>query len=561
MAAQHQGINAFFLVFVLLAMPAATVLGQQPLPGTVEPGQIERQFDEPLRPALPEDVIVPPVPWQQIPPEAETVRFALTKITIDGATVYSESDLIPYYQNLLGKEIALADVYRIANAITARYRNDGYILSQAIVPPQRINDGVIRLRAIEGYIDKVRIEGDVHGPRGLLEAYGNKIKRSRPLRSDVLERYLLLINDLGGTTARGTLSPSAEPGAADLTIVVLHDRLAGSASINNRGSRFLGPGRVDLAVDLFSVLGSYEHIGLRVVTTGFNNELHFAALSYEQPAGSEGARVGLSFSAVEAEPDLGANFAAIETRSRSAALTLSYPVIRSRTRNLYARGAFTYHNGETDANDVEFSEDRIRALRLAAIFDIADRWLGVNVFEVEASQGLDILGASDAGSPNLSRPGGQSDFTKLAFNAARLQSLPYRLSLLAAINAQYAFSDLLSPEEFAYGGEQFGRAYDASEIVGDSGAAMKLELRYGLPSRPSVESMVYGFYDIGGVWRHNPGSGEKTHESATSLGIGARLTFARRVGAYVEVAKPLTRSVNAEGNDDWRVFGAVSLAF
>jgi hemolysin activation/secretion protein len=550
--------RAFFLALALTAAPG---WGQQPPPRVIDPGQLEKQFEKPPEPAPSPEITIPPVPGQQVPPGADTLRFVSSKISVDGATVYSDKDFAPYFQDYLGREISLGDVYRVAAALTRKYREDGYILSQVVVPAQRVADGVIRLTAVEGYIDQVRIEGDVLGSRRLLDAYADKIKNSRPLRLDVLERYLLLMNDLGGTVARGTLSPSAQPGAADLTIVISHDRLAGGASINNRGSRFYGPWRADLATDFYSLFGRYDRTGFRVVTTGGNDELHFAALSHDQPVGTEGARLGASFSGSESDPGFGAEFPTFATSSRSAVLALTYPVIRSRARNLYARGAFTYYNGETDANGLELSEDRLRAIRVAAVFDMADRWRGTNVVEAELSQGLNVLDASETGSPNLSRPGGHSDFTKLTLYLARLQFLLPRWTLFAAVIGQYAFNDLLSPEEFAFGGEQFGRAYDAAEIVGDSGAALKLELRYSLMTQPRAESTLYGFYDIGGVWRRNPGFGVDRDESAAAAGLGIRLTFAQRFGAYVEIAKPLTRIVTAEGDDDLRLFGAVTVAF
>ena len=97
----------------------------------------------------------------------------------------------------------------------------------------------------------------------------------------------------------------------------------------------------------------------------------------------------------------------------------------------------------------------------------------MNLADVELSQGLKGLGASPFGDPLASRAGGRPDFTKVTLYAARLQSLAPRWSVLAAVNTQYAFNELLSPEEFAYGGEQFGRAYDAAELLGDSGIALQ----------------------------------------------------------------------------------------
>ena len=138
------------------------------------------------------------------------------------------------------------------------------------------------------------------------------------------------------------------------------------------------------------------------------------------------------------------------------------------------------------------------------------------------------------------------------------------LSLLAAFSGQVAFTDLLSPELFGFGGEAFGRGYDPSEIVGDHGAALKLELRYalgeGIAGLPSFGATLYGFYDAGVVRQRSPG-GLDAQQSATSAGLGVRFDVGRLLSGYLEVAKPLTRTVAAEGQRDPRAFGGLSLRF
>ena len=49
-----------------------------------------------------------------------------------------------------------------------------------------------------------------------------------------------------------------------------------------------------------------------------------------------------------------------------------------------------------------------------------------------------------------------------------MQPLFWRLSFMVAAYGQYAGSPLLAPELCGYGGRVFGRAYDPSQLVGDS---------------------------------------------------------------------------------------------
>ncbi len=208
-------------------MVAGTALAQSTrpdIPPRAEPGQIERYLQEPAAPQIPRkgpdlngDFRVPP-------DEGEEMSLVLGSVVVEGSTVYSDEELASLYEDRLGKKIALAEVFGIADAITAKYRNDGYILSRAILPPQTIEDGAVTIRIVEGYIDEVRIEGEVRGDRALLDAYAAKIMRSRPLSVAHLERYLLLIDDLPGISSEAVLNPAEDtPGAADLVILVEED--------------------------------------------------------------------------------------------------------------------------------------------------------------------------------------------------------------------------------------------------------------------------------------------------------------------------------------------------
>jgi len=534
--------------------------------GTVSPGQIEKQFQKPpeMRATEPSEVVVPEAD-QPVPSNAQDIRFKLTQLQVEGTTVYSEDALLADYKSRLNTEVALSDIYQIASALTAKYRNDGYILSRVVVPAQSIEGGTVHLKAIEGYVAEVIVEGADDDQRKMVEGYAAKIKQSRPLTNAVLERYMLLMNDLPGAFARAAIKSSgSEPGASEMTIQFFQQKVQGGLSIDNRGGKQLGPLRMSGDIELNSVLGLQENTTLRAVTSGDNDALKYLSLSHDERIGLEGGKLNLSIYFVESKPrEL--LFIPLEekTKSESAALTYSYPVVRSRSQNLYLRGAFSAYNGTTDIFGVEITRDHIRALRLGATYDLADSFHGVNVLDIELSQGINGLGSSDNHDPLLSRFDGRVDFTKTTLYAARLQALAPKWSMLAAINAQYAGTDLLSPELFGFGGEQFGRGYDPSELVGDHGAAMKLELHYtgSLPTKSVSSYTAYGFYDVGKVYQRSSDGFFDSSESAASLGLGLKMSLGQHVSGFVEIAKPLTRDVIAEGDRHSRGYAGLSIRF
>lgn len=121
-------------------------------------------------------------------PIAGSAQFVLKTIKIEGATAYGEAELKPLYAAKLGTKITLDDLGDIAADITAYYRNHGYILTRAVVPPQRAEGGAVTIRIVEGYVSNVKLQGDVGNGRKLIQAYADKIRAAKPLDAATLER-------------------------------------------------------------------------------------------------------------------------------------------------------------------------------------------------------------------------------------------------------------------------------------------------------------------------------------------------------------------------------------
>ena len=218
-------------------------------------------------------------------PGAESAgpRFRLSAVNIEGVTVYSGGELLALYEHLLEREISLDEVFALADAVTARYRNDGYTLSRAIVPPQTIRAGTVRITVIEGFVDEVVIEGETRGRAGLFREWGEKIKASRPFNVAVLERYSLLANDLPGASVRAVVRPSEDtPGAAEVVLVVEHKTFDAFAALDNRAPKTTGPLQGLASVTGNSLLGLYDRTTLTYASASEPERSQFFGLRHEQ---------------------------------------------------------------------------------------------------------------------------------------------------------------------------------------------------------------------------------------------------------------------------------------
>lgn len=554
------------MAWLSVAMLLPAVAAAQGVPGSVEPGRVPGRLQAPPAPRPAPDISVPDIPGATPPATAEQIRFRLTRLVVEGASVYSEDELKPLYADALGKVVSLAVIYRIADAITAKYRSDGYVLSRAVVPAQRIDEGVVRIRVVEGFVNGIVIQGR---DNPMIRAYAEGVRRSRPLSAAALERYLLLINDLPGVRARGVLTPSVGVlGGSDLTIITAYKAAEYSLDSDNRGSEYVGSLQAFAGAALNDLTGRSDRVEGRFVTTPVEpEELRYGELAYTLPIGADGLKLSLLVNANESLPGstLNSDLLKTEASGSSAALRLSYPMLRSRGENLVVDGSFGVRQAVVDqyalpthTRLISSYEDRIRAVRAGASYDIVDPWGGSNFVRVELSRGLPILDASEDGAAvDVSRPGGRTEFTKLTIDAFRLQDLGViaeGLQLLVAASGGWAFGDqLLASEQFGVGGAPYGRGYDPSELTGDYGAAGKFELQYSFridrdPAWPGLQA--YGFYDFGAVVSEDPVALNQSHGTHTlaSAGFGLRSRLTDWASASLEVAKPLTRGVAADAD-------------
>jgi hemolysin activation/secretion protein len=538
------------------------VQAQQTIRPEVDPGQVQKRIP------LPSERLEPPEPLRlpaapEASPPAGKLHFVLTGVVLDGNTVFDAAALASTYENYLARDIDVSAIGTILQRITAKYRDQGYFLSRAVAPPQSIDRGILRIKVIEGYVERVTFRGAMPD-EARLRPYLDRVTAGRPLRLDTLERAILLVNDLPGLHVAPSLEPvNEQAGAYELVLRLDYRPVAGFASLDNRGPDSLGPWEAQLSASAHSLLDSLDRAQLSFFTVPAEpRELISTELFYQHPVGSDGAEAALSVARSDLRPQGNlAPFALKGTAMRYVA-RLAYPLIRRREQSLWLGGMFDVFDSREHEQGALLFDDRLRVLRALVNYSINDGLGGANAFYGEASQGLIILGASRTGAANLSRSNGHPDFTKAAVTATRQQALGGNWSVQLGLAGQKAAEPLLTSEQFPLGGSRFGRAYDPAEVTGDDGLAGSLELRYGrsLGNAWFSSYQIYGFYDLGTVWNMAVSDAAR-RQSLASLGGGVRITLMRGVMGAIELARPLTRTPAPEGNKAVRIFGSLSASF
>src|SRR5262245_30281225 len=563
-----QSLCRYAAALALLGMPVAAV-AQVIIPPTDRAGREQQRFQEPpVSRAQPRGSVIA-LPSTVAPPGAENVKLVIRHVEITGSTVYGPDAFAPLYADLIGHEVTLQAVYDLAQRITAKYGQDGYILSRAIVPPQNLARGgaTIRLQVVEGYIDRVVWPDKIAGYRNFFSDYEAKIVADRPANIRTLERYLLLLGDLPGLKASTKLEPSkTNLAASTLVVEVTEKRVDLFGRWDNRGSEARGPLEFLGSATVNNIFGAHEAFTATWAGTAQLEELEYVAAAFRQVLNSEGltgfANASYSWGR-PGTPEL--HLLNYKTRATYAESGFYFPVIRSRERNLTVTGLGFL----SDAQGIIFDDpgsppstfDRLRGYRLKLDGDLADPLRGINQFNVTFSQGIEGLGSTDNDNPLASRANGRVDFAKIEGTYSRLQPLFAGFSAFGAVYGQLAFTPLLSPEQCGYGGRFFGRAFDPSQFVADSCVLALGELRYDLPVAGNFLSMMqlYGFIDYGNLGNIKPDLGTPGNIQAASIGGGVRFGWPSSIMVDLSVA----HAIEGEGlvfpaQEDTRFFFIVS---
>jgi len=527
----------------------------QSIPPSADPLRFKRSLDNaPLRPRGSDMQLDAPKYDQPI--QGGVQSFVLSSVNITGSTVYSPDQLAPLYAQYVGKTVSNNELNAIASAITAKYRQDGYILSRAVISPQNVSGGRLNLTVNEGAVTNVVYQNVSENRKSLIEGFAANITAKRPLDMKTLERNLLLIDDLPGVKARGFLRPAA--GGGNELVISLENKAAEySVQADNRGSRYLGRYQLTGVGAFNSAMDAYDRLTVRGIITGEGEELRYLDITEEQQIGSDGTKVELKGSYAHAQP--GGRISELDLQSKSGEIDLAikHPVIRSRSENLEAFGGLNYVDTDYDIGTAALYNDGVRSVYLGASYDKTDSLSGINQITGQVRQGLDVLNARN-GDLLTSRSNGESAFTLVRGEASRLQSISQNFSLLVAANGQYTKDPLFAPEQFSVGGPQYGRAHDPAEIGGDVGYAAKAELRFGSDvQNPFLSSyQLYTYYDFGQAWLNDVPSDIDDKETLASAGVGVRFNMPQDLTGYLEFNYPLVHTVDAEGGakEDPRVF-------
>jgi hemolysin activation/secretion protein len=477
-------------------------------------------------------------------PQVTVRRFVLdARAELDEAVM--QAAIAPY----LNRPVSYEELQAAAQAVAVAYRQAGWVVS-AVLPEQDISDGEVRITVTNALFGGVTMRGgEAVGLRiQNIESYITEQQTPlQPLRTDGLERALLLIDDLPGLSATGVLRAGQYAGETDLLVQLEPTaRQSGELSLDNTGARSTGYQRALANWNKSGLLTWGDQFSANLVHTFTQYQSDgsdYQRVNYSLPLGYEGWRLALGGS-VFSYRLVSSEFSGLGFYGESDAwdLELTYPLLRNQSKNLYLMARAEQKHVDNQGANITVSryrsEEQSWGLR-GNLFDDLGAGASSAASLIVGSGFLDLRD-SPTESTDATTTATNGTFTRLRYSLSRDQGLGRGFSAFAAVNGQTADKNLDSSAKFYLGGSNGVRAYPSSEGSGYQGFVLNLEARW----KPTADWQLAALYDYGYVTvnHDNSYSGASTLNEYALKGYGLSaawrgerkqtlaLTWARRIG-------------------------------
>ncbi|HMM75896.1 MAG TPA: ShlB/FhaC/HecB family hemolysin secretion/activation protein [Gammaproteobacteria bacterium] len=480
------------------------------------------------RPALE----APAAPLLEIPPELRDYRFEVKRIALDPSAILSAEELKRVTARYEGREIAFQELAALIGELNALYAQK-HMLARAVLPPQKISDGVVTVRLIEARVGAVKLTGNA----STAEAYVTrrvKIASGALVDLDALREGLVDFNLRNDLSLRAQLAPGASFGTTDIVLQAVEPpRWEATLGFDNAGTEAVGEERVALNLMARS-LTRYRD---RIITAGvFTEGSKTGSVLVDVPVWRRGTRLGAGFDASDISIENGP-LAAADVTGTASTLTLqaTHPLLARPDLRVDGLLAYRAKQSSTEFFDVEIANVTVRSIEANVSltkFDATGTWYTQHGF----TSGIDGIGSDNS-------------FLVYRGEVQRWQRLWGDALLRLSVQGQWADIDLLPPaEQFQLGGRYTVRGFREGLLIGDTGYLTSAELRKPVPAQlfgalaPRFAGRVTGklFVDHGGAFPFK-GAGEDigAEDYLSAAGFGFDVTPIKGMSAQLAWSFPI----------------------
>lgn len=500
-------------------------------------------------------------------PQVPTERFAIESFVIEGGTRFDAAAIATLLQPFTGQQQEYADLQRATEALRQHYASAGYSVVWVLIPEQDLEQGVVRLRVIEGQIGAITIEGNRYFDNAnILRSLPSLIAGTSP-RASAISANVQLANESPAKQVDVVLRQSDQEGIVNAAVAVIDERpLKGFLTIDNTGNQQTGDYRLGLGIQ-HANLFNRDHVGTfnYVTSPGKQSQVNQISASYRMPLYSRDD--SMDFIAAYSDVDAGTTQTVagpLSFSGKGSVYGLRYNRLLER-RGEYSHQlvyGFDYRAYQNTCSLGDFGNDgcgpaAVDVTVAPLSISYSGNWARpgrIAEFYVTGTQNLPGATHGDESDFNAARPapdgngGASSDYRILRSGGSIVQGIGSNWQLRAAVNAQYTPAALITGEQFGSAGATAVRGFLEREIARDIGYSSNLELY----SPNLVGTLIPGdgnfralfFYDMARTENQPLAGEERQRSSIASAGVGFRWNIARNLNIRFDMG----RVINAGGS-------------
>lgn len=505
---------------------------------TVEPLKLKETEPKPVL-----ETSTLPAPNLPETTELVTGAFRVDRFEVEGSTRFKPEDFKAVTAPFIGKDLTFAQLLEARSAITKLYVDQGYTTTGAMISPQTIEDGVVKVQVVEGTLEDIKVTGNHRlNPKYIRDRI--KLGVGTPLNvARLLENLQQLRLDPRISNVSADLQSGVRPGTNLLQVEVREaDTFSIGTSFDNSRSPSVGSFRRKLELREGNLFGFGDALTFAYSNTRGSNTID---LNYTVPVNARNGAAWFSYGSgrnnVIEEP-----FTVLDIQSRSRYYELGFrqPLIQ-RTSTDFAIG-FLFSRQESQTalgldNIGGFplspgadSEGRTKVSALRFFQEYTQRSTQ-HVFALRSqfSLGLNWLNAT----VNENAP--DSRFFSWRGQGQWLRQVAPETVFLVRGDVQLSGDSLVPLEQFGIGGQLTVRGFRQDALLTDSGALMSAEFRFPIVRSRSLGTFQLApFIDVGTGW--NIGSDTPSTNTLVGAGLGLVWRQSDRVSVRLDWGIPLT---------------------
>lgn len=491
---------------------------------------------------------------------AGTGSFDILEYQVEGNSVLPALDIERSVYPHLGPGRTAREVDAARAALEKAYHDAGYLTVVVEIPEQKVEEGVVTLRVMEGKVDRYKVRGAQYTlPSKVREATPSMAAGGVPNFNEVQEDLARLGRN-PDLRVNPLLRPGARPGTVEIELA-MEDKapLHGSLEANNKEGADTDAGRLEAAVRYDNLWQLRHSIGVNYfVAPTEPNQVEVWGVNYAMPLGP----ATLAGYFVRSNSDVPTVF---DTQSLGKGDTAGLRWIRP----LPPRGGF-YHSLSLGF-DYKDSEQTTLLLGGAATIDqplrywaLATQYSGGYAGEQgqwKFGAGF-VFGPRDANQRDVTdsagnavdqfenrRPGARPNFGLFRLDVEYRHSFGGGWVATGKLDLQRAGGPLVNTEQFSAGGIDSVRGYLEGERQGDDGTRFSLTLLTP-PFASLGESLPLSglaFYDMARLRTREALAGQQEHARLAGTGLGLRIGESRGASAELLWARALYDGASGEG--------------